>query len=284
MSHALTQKALPKQAEALMSGRAKVTTYESTGGRTTKKFAQHNLSLIPAIPAGSIIHDNCAGSGTVSRLILEQQRDVKIYATDIDQPFLDSLSEEAAQNSWPIQVSNQRSESTRFDDDFFDYDIANIGVIFWTGAGLDGVKEVYRTLKPGGTALINCWQSITWMLPIMLVHKQFRGDVPFPAPPINWTDGQQLRKIILEAGFREEKLSLERHEVVAVIPESEFRDWTEKTWAYLAGIGGWHQVDEEKWDDEVERLADLLKQQPGTTVEGGNVSMKASQWIAVVQK
>ncbi|KAK7181331.1 hypothetical protein DPSP01_007390 [Paraphaeosphaeria sporulosa] len=284
MSHALSQKALPKQAEALLSGRAKVTTYESTGGKTTAKFAQHNLSLIPPIPAGSIIHDNCTGSGTVSRLILQQQPDVKIYATDIDQPFLDVLSEDAARNSWPVEASNQRSEKTNFADAFFDYDITNIGVIFWTGGGADGVKEVYRTLKPGGTALINCWQSITWMLPIFLVHKQFRGDAAFPAPPVNWTDGQQLRRVILEAGFTEEKLRLERQEVQSVVPAGEFREWVEKTWAYLAGIGGWHEVDAEKWDEEVDRLAEVLKQQPGTTVEGGNVSMKASQWIAVVEK
>lgn len=284
MSHAISQKVLPKQAEALMSGRAKVTTYESTGGKTTHKFAEHNLSLIPAIPTGSVIHDNCTGSGTVSRLILRQQKDVKIHATDIDQVFLDVLSEDATANSWPVSVSNQRSEKTNFDDAFFDYDITNIGVIFWSGAGLDGVKEVFRTLKPGGTALINCWESITWMLPIILTHKQFRGDAPFPAPPINWTDGQQLRKILLEAGFKEETLRMERHEVQAVVSEEELRGWTEKTWAFLAGIGGWHQVDEEKWDEEVDRLAELLKQQPGTTVEGGKVSMKASQWIAVVEK
>lgn len=284
MSHALDQKVLPKQAAALMSGRAKVTTYESTGGLTTQKFAKHNLSLIPAIPAGSIIHDNCAGAGTVSRILLSQQPDVKIFATDIDQPFLDVLTEDAAQNSWPIEVSNQRSERTSFADDFFDYDITNIGVIFWTGAGLDGVKEVHRTLKPGGTALINCWESITWMAPIVLVHKQFRGDAQFPAPPINWSDGQRLRKILLEAGFEEDKLRQERHEVVATIPEADFRDWTEKTWAYLAGIGGWHQVDNEKWDEEVDRLVDVLKQQPGTMIKGGNVSMKASQWVVVVQK
>lgn len=110
MSHALAQKTPPKQAEALLSGRAKVTTYESTGGKTTAKFAQHNLSLIAPIPAGSTVHDNCSGSGTVSRLVLAQQPDVKIYATDIDQPFLDVLSEEAAQKSWPVETSNQRSE------------------------------------------------------------------------------------------------------------------------------------------------------------------------------
>ena len=284
MSHALDQKVLPRQAEALLSGRAKVTTYDSTGGRTTQKFAQHNLSLLPAIPAGSVVHDNCAGAGTVSRILLSQQPDVKIHATDIDQPFLDVLAEDAARNAWPVDVTNQRSESTSFADDFFDYDIANIGVIFWTGGGLDGVKEVYRTLKPGGTALLNCWASITWMAPIMLVHREFRGDARFPAPPINWADGQRLRKILLESGFPEEKLRQERHDVVAVVPEAEFRDWSEKTWAYLAGIGGWHQVDSEKWDEEVDRLVEVLKQQPGTTLEDGNVSMRASQWVAVAQK
>lgn len=284
MAHAIPQKVLPKQAAALLGGRAKVDTYAATGEHTTKKFAEHNFTLIPPIKAGSTIHDNCAGSGTVSRLILAQQPDVKIYATDVDQPFLDVLTDDVAKNNWPITVSNQRSEKTDFANDFFDYDITNIGVIFWTGAGLDGAKEVYRTLKPGGTAIINCWESITWMFPIMLVHKAFRGDAPFPAPPINWTDGQQLKKIILEAGFKEEKLKLERSEALAVIPEGEFRAWSEKTWAYLAGIGGWHEVDAEKWDEEVDKLVEVLKGQPGTTVEGGNVSMKASQWVAVVEK
>jgi SAM-dependent methyltransferase len=284
MSHALTQTPAPKQAEALTNGRTKVNTYEFTGGQTTKKFAQHNLSLIPAIPTGSVIHDNCTGSGIVSRLVLEQQPDVKIYATDIDQPFLDVLSEDAAKNSWPIETSNQRSEKTSFDSEFFDYDITNIGVIFWTGGGADGVKEVYRTLKPGGTALINCWRNITWLLPILMVRKEFRGDPPIPNTSVSWADGQQLKKVILEAGFKEEKLRVESQEVQSVVPEGQFRDWVEKAWAYLGGIGGWHKVDAEKWDEEVDRLAEVLKQQPGTTIEDGNVCMKVGQWIAVVEK
>lgn len=132
--------------------------------------------------------------------------------------------------------------------------------------------------------MINCWQSITWLLPILQVHKQFREGAAFPAPPVSWADGKQLRKVVSEAGFKEEKLRLESQEVQSVVPEGDFRDWAEKTWAYLAGIGGWHEVDSEKWDEEVDRLAEVLKQQPGTTNEGGNVSMKASQWIAVVEK
>lgn len=279
---------LPKQAAALLTGNAKVTTYESTGGKTTAKFAAHNLTLIPPIKPGSTIHDNACGAGTISRLILQNggTADVKIHATDIDQPFLDVLSADAAQHNWPVEVSNQKSEATSFPDAFFDYDIMNIGIIFMSSAGLDATREMHRTLKPGGLAVVNSWKTITWMLPIMLVHRAFRGEAaPFPAPPINWTDGKQLRKILVEAGFEEGKIRLESHEVSSVLEDGEeFRAWVEKTWAYLAGIGGWHAVDGEKWDEEVDMLAELLKKQPSTTVEGGKVTMAASQWVAVAEK
>lgn len=284
---------LPKQCAALLAGKAKVTTYESTGGKTTSKFAAHNLTLIPGgIKPGSTVHDNACGAGTVSRHILLHNNgdgppaDVSIYATDIDQAFLDVLSADAAQHKWPIQVSNQKSENTNFADAFFDYDIMNIGIIFMSSAGLDAAREMHRTLKPGGLAVVNCWRAITWMLPIVLVHKAFRGETaPFPAPPVNWTDGKQLKKVLVEGGFEEGKIRLESHEVSAVLEDgAELRAWAEKTWAYLGGIGGWHAVDEEKWDEEVDMLAALLKKQPGSKVEGGKVTMTASQWVAIAEK
>ena len=89
----------------------------------------------------------------------------------------------------------------------------------------------------------------------------------------------------MEAGFEEGKIRLESHEVSSVLEDGEeFIAWGEKTWAYLAGIGGWHAVDGEKWGEEVDMLAELLKKQPSTTVEGGKVTMTASQWVAVAEK
>ncbi|KAM7211708.1 S-adenosyl-L-methionine-dependent methyltransferase [Rhypophila decipiens] len=261
-------------------------------GKTTSAFAAHNLALIPGgIKPGSTVHDNACGSGTVSRHILHNaspsDNNINIYATDIDQTFLDVLSADAAQHNWPMQISNQKSENTNFSDAFFDYDIMNIAIIFMSSAGLDATREMYRTLKPGGFAVVNCWKAITWLLPIVLVHKAFRcGGGEAKAPPVSWTDGMQLKEVLMEAGFQEDKIRMESHQVRTVVEDGEeLRAWAEKTWAFLGGVfGDWCDGNEEKWDEEVDLLAWLLKTQPGSKVEGGKVIMTASQWVAVAEK
>ncbi|PVI01421.1 hypothetical protein DM02DRAFT_613591 [Periconia macrospinosa] len=289
----ISKNAVPPQALRLITGPAKVTTYESTGGQVTQQFAQHNLGLIPSIGAGSIIHDNASGSGTVTRLILSNpttpKDSVQIQATDIDQPFLDQLSADAASNAWPVTATNQRGESLSFADETFTHSITNIGIIFFTGAGLDGTKEIHRTLKPGGVAIVNCWESVTWQPAIFAVHAHFRSKHPFPAPTTNWKDGKQIRKVMIDAGFAEEKMKVETSEAWAKVGGGEdgFRAWVEKTWAYLAGIAGWFPDDERDWDEEVDMLAKVLRsygEEQGVKVVGDEVWLRASQWVVVAEK
>jgi SAM-dependent methyltransferase len=282
---------VPPQAQALLAGRTKVSTYESTGGEVTAAFAAHNLSLLPPIPAGSVIHDNACGSGTVSRVLLASPptttptpADLQIHATDIDEAFLDVLRADAAQHAWPIAVSSQKSEATSFAADTFDYSITNVALFFTSNAGLDGAREIHRTLKPGGTAVVNCWKQVTWLMPVMAVHKATRPGTPFPTPVVAWHDGQQIQKVMREAGFREEDISLDSSETWAKVPKEELRTWAEKTWSYLGGIGGWSDGDEDKWDEAVDLLTKLLVEQPGTKIEGDEVWMKASQWVVIAKK
>lgn len=275
---------MPKQAKALLDGKNKVSTYEETGGKVTAQFVSHNLTLLPPITSGSTIHDNACGSGTVSRVILSSNRpaNIKIYATDIDQPFLDQLQEDTTENSWPIEVSNQKGENLSFPDNFFDLSITNIGIFFFTSGGLDGSKEIYRTLKPGGTAVVSCWEKITWLMPIMATHTAMRAEKPFPTPSINWADGHQIQKVMLDAGFAKDKMRVEKGDAWA--KTSDLRAWAEKSWAYLAGIGGWHESDEEKWDQAVDMLVEKLKEQDNTKDVDGETWLKAGQWVVVATK
>jgi SAM-dependent methyltransferase len=276
---------LPSQAAALLSGPSKVTTYESTGGAVTAQFASHNLTLIPSIPPNSTIHDNACGSGTVSRAILSLSptpTGIKIHATDIDQVFLDALSSDVTKNTWPISVSNQALQKLDFEDNFFTHSISNIGIIFAPESGLTGAQEIHRTLKPGGTAVVNCWRDITYLPAIFRANVATRPGVAFPQPRLSWADGKQLRKIMVEAGFKEESMRMETSEAWA--KTTDLRGWAEKAWAYVGGLGGWHEGDEERWDEAVDTVVSVIMQQPGTKKVGEEVWMRTSQWVIVATK
>lgn len=277
----------PPQAQALLSGAQKVTTYETTGGLVTAQFAKHNLSLIPPIPHGSVIHDNACGSGTVSRAILslpERPEKITIFATDIDPPFLSALTYSAKTNPWPVDVSNQKSEALSFKDNTLTHSITNMAIFFMSAAGLDGAREIYRTLKPGGIAVVNCWAHVTWLMPIRTVHESIRPGKPFPTPVTAWHDPQHIQQVMKEAGFGKDKIRVETSDAWAVVKRAELREWAEKSWAYLGGIAGWFEGDGEAWDRAVDELVELLLVQPGTVVEGNEVRMKASQWVVVAEK
>jgi ubiquinone/menaquinone biosynthesis C-methylase UbiE len=276
---------IPSRAKALLSGSGKVSVYNATGGAVTAQFASHNLTLIPPIPSGSIIHDNACGDGTVSRAILSSQAptDLTIHATDIDQIFLDTLSSDVKQNAWNIEVSNQKSESLSFPDNYFTHSLTNIGIIFTSNSGLDGAKEIYRTLRPSGTAIVNCWAHVTWLPAFILAHTRTRPNVPFKFPPVQWSDGQQIQKIMKEAGFKEENMKIESSEAWA--KTRDLREWAEKGWAFLGGVaGGWYQGDEERWEEAVDVFVEALLQQEGTKRVGEEVWMRANQWVVVARK
>ncbi|CAO2655147.1 Nn.00g102110.m01.CDS01 [Neocucurbitaria sp. VM-36] len=275
----------PKQALALLQGQGKVDVYEATGGKVTSDFAAHNLTLIPLIPSGSIIHDNACGAGTVSRHILSRTPvpDVKIHATDIDQVFLDALQSDIQKNSWPIEISNQRSEKLSFPDSYFTHSITNIAIFLTSTAGLDAAREIHRTLAPGGTAVVNCWHSLAWLIPIALTGSTTRPGKPaFPTPPIPWNDGVQLQKVMVEAGFKKENMRVETSEAWA--KTSDLRAWAEKSWAFLGGLGGWQEGDEGAWDQAVDFLVERLEGSGETKRVGEEVWMRASQWVVVATK
>ena len=174
-------------------------------------------------------------------------------------------------------------------DELFTHSFTNIGIIFFSSAGLDGARQIYRTLQPGGVAVVNCWKSVAWQPAVFAVHAHFRSKHPFPAPTTNWIDGKHIQDVMRDAGFAPEKMKVESSDAWARVGggEAGFRAWVEKTWAYLAGIAGWFEDDEEKWDEEVDMMVKVLKgfgEEKGVKVEGDEVLLKAAQWVVIAEK
>ncbi|KAH6867740.1 hypothetical protein BKA70DRAFT_1414432 [Coprinopsis sp. MPI-PUGE-AT-0042] len=198
--------------------------------------------------------------------------------------FSPALSSDAEKNGWPIHVSNQRSEALNFADNFFDLSIMNLAIFFSPNQGLDGAKEIYRILKPGGVGLVNCWEYIPWLIPFQSAYELVRAKKIPTGPLAVWHDGQHLQKVMRDAGFKQEDMKMERHEAWLEVKRQDLREWAEKIWAYMAGVAGWVEGDEEKWDQAVDTLTESLLVQPGTEITDDVVKMMGSQWVVVAKK
>ena len=278
----------PSQAARFFSDEQKISTYKTGPGFVTAQFAEHNLTLIPPLPQGGIVHDNACGPGVVTRLLMAKgyPQNLTIHATDIDPVFLAATTAEAQTNSWPVEVSNQRSEALNFADNFFDLSIMNFAIFACPNAGLDGAKEIYRTLKPGGTAVVNCWQDVSWLVPsqVAYAHTQPGKEYLFTKLVETWADGTHLQKVMKDAGFKEENMSVHESNGWATFTRQEMRGWVEKGWAFLGGVGGWAENAEQAWDETIDLFIESLLKQPGTEVDGDNIRARGSQWAVIARK
>jgi len=276
-------KFMPRQALAIVKD--KVGAYERTGGIVTLQFAEACVKLSPSFSADSVVHDNACGSGHVAKQVIATNppSSIKIKATDIDETFVNACQTNAQASGWPVETAVMRSESLDFADDYFTHSIMNIAIFMTTNGGLDAAKEIYRTLKPGGTAVVNCWQSMAWLQPIREVHTLTRPNRPWLLPVISWSDGTQLRKVMEEAGFKSDNIKETTSDAYATT--IDLHDWAETTWAYLGGMPGWAESDEEKWDEAVTLLEKKLREAPGLSVsESGEIRLPARQNIVVATK
>jgi SAM-dependent methyltransferase len=274
----------PPQALRFITGTQKVQTYETTGGIVASQFAAYNLSLIPLLPKNAVVHDNACGTGIVSRLLLADgnPQNITIHATDVDPIFIAAISSTAKEHEWPVQVTNQKLQDLSFSNDFFDLSVTNLAIFF---APEEGTKQIYRTLKPGGTAVVNCWGYVAGVVPAQVTHEKMRPGKPFPIPGIDWSDGTKLQEIMIGAGFNKENMRLEKSEgYVELDGEDALREYVEKTWSFMGGVAGWLANDHETWDDAIDTFIASLRLQPGMEVVGDKYRLKGTQWVVVAKK
>ena len=281
----------PKQAIALDTPNG----YKRTGGLVTSQIARECVALTPPVTSTSVIHDNACGNGQVTSAILTNTSltespapGLKILATDLSPTFLSALRREAEARSWPVETALLRSENlVGIPDANFSHSFNNFGIFMTANGGLDAARETYRTLAPGGVAVLTCWRTISWLRPITAVHQATRPGVSFPRPKFSWNDGTHLCDILREAGFDAERTKITTVEAVAETTTEALRDWAETAWAILGGqpCGGWREGDEEKWDGAVELLVEKLEQAEGVSIaEDGAVKMKYSANVVVATK
>lgn len=256
-------------------------------GNVSEQAIEYILGLIPPFSDGDVIHDNACGYGAVTETImgLVPPATIHIEATDINTQFVQDVAAIADKNSWPVSTAVMPAQELTFPDDNFTHSF-NSFAFHCLGDHDAAARQVYRTLKPGGTAIASIWVSMPHVDALQQAHWRTRGkDGPMPTLlPLEGFQEADLRKSLEAGGFKAGNITCSNKDCYLRVPD--LRRWAQLAWSYLGPLpDGWTQDDEEKWDEAIDDIVDGLQSGDGITQnEQGETVLKMIASVAVASK
>lgn len=207
----------------------------------------------------AVILDNACGTALVAEEIIRHGRKVnkplpRIYAADIK----DNLTALASFKIQQLDVGDRVSvhttpgEKLEFEDDLFTHSITSCGLPFFADADA-GAREIYRTLRSGGTAVITSAAHLSYIETIIVPgHLAARPAEPSFVNPLDprWRDEAAMEKCMRDAGFKN---------VRSLIHTAYYAGETREE-ALETLLGLWWLIKPEWTEEEKGRFADKAKE------------------------
>ncbi|KAF9768662.1 hypothetical protein IL306_013972 [Fusarium sp. DS 682] len=255
---------------------------QQTGKSTYRVFdlAFVDIQANKPITKDSVVHDNAAGPGIATSVIVDKlpaDEVPKILVTDNVPPMVQAAKDSFT--AWP-QIEAKILDSQNLEgipDEHFTHSILNFSV-FTFAEPAKGVKEIYRTLKPGGLAFISCWKRFGVGELIRAAQAIIRPDLPpLKMPHPEFFEPGVLEKTTVEAGFDSSKFKLLEGSIHVSGPELD--DGLKK---FMLGDlmrparAGYTDEEENRWPEAID---EVLKKEVET--HGG---IKFETWVLLAQK
>ncbi|KAL9077983.1 MAG: hypothetical protein Q9157_003107 [Trypethelium eluteriae] len=265
--------------------------YDELVSDCMENLAKMSLTHVASLPDGALFNDNGCGTGAGSAAIVakasELSANVSIMGTDINDEALKVYRQRAADGNWSAEASHMDSNALCFPDCTFTHIIGNALIFVVPNDGVDVMKEMYRTLKPSGVAIINSWAYVPNISPLEAAAKATRPvGTPLPRAGVErWEQGDFLRSIIEQGGFSTDNVKITKGDVQ--ITTSEINRYATMLWSFMGGTTavGWLRTDEENWDKAIETIKQELKKTDGyKELGGGKISLKFVANIAIATK
>ena len=149
--------------------------------------------------------ETAAGTGALTRAIASRlPAYARIVATDLNQPMLDYAARQARHGR--IEWRQADALALPFEDQDFDVVACQFGVMFFPDK-VQGYKEAYRVLKPGGHFFFNVWDRISENEFAETVTEALAALFPHDPPrfmartPHGYHDVERIREELNAAGF-----------------------------------------------------------------------------------
>jgi ubiquinone/menaquinone biosynthesis C-methylase UbiE len=199
--------------------------YESPDPKSRMaKIARELIAMAPAITSSSIIHDNASGPGILASEIVDQflaseggeekEGKPEIHATDISPGMISVLQAKERLTKFGIKSEVMDSCSLSFPDEKFTHSLTNMGIFLFPSPE-KGAREIYRTLKFAGTAVVTSVGKVGWVEVVQAAQKTVRPDVSeengelwFGPLDKAWITKGKLVEVLVEGGFSAEKIEV----------------------------------------------------------------------------
>lgn len=198
--------------------------YEESTGGCTRELAVKLLDLpqLSTLSAPGVhLLDNACGTGIVAdelakRCAVNGAAFPSVSAVDAAQNMVDLAQRkfEGTEHAETIKFQQMPGEKLDFPDNTFSHSITNLGILFFAD-GDAGAREIYRTLKPGGVAVVTSWAGLSYLDKVIRpAQKAVRPDAPTYKLPIpdTWFSVSHAQETFKKAGFKNvETLEMEPH-------------------------------------------------------------------------
>lgn len=168
------------------------------------------VKLAPAITATSIILDNASGPGVIAGAILKlhdtPSTQPKIYAADISPGMIAELQKK----NWSgVDAAVMDAQNLTYLDDKFSHTFMSMGIYLLPDAE-KGAAEMYRTLQPGGTAVVTSLKTISWVEIFQGVQREVKPEAALWKGPLpeEWYTAEKLKDVLQGGGFKAENIDI----------------------------------------------------------------------------
>jgi len=237
-------------------------------------FEPYATDLAGRIAAGKPhdVLETAAGTGVLTRALAARlSPDVRITATDLNQPMLDKAT---ARQSDPRRVTWRQADALAlpFPDRSFDVVACQFGVMFFPDK-VQGYREARRVLRPDGTFWFAVWDEIATSEFADVVTETLAAMFPQDPPrfmartPHGYCDTDLIRKQLNEAGFSNVSIEAIDHRSKAPSPR-------EPAVAYCQGTPLRNEIearDKSRVEEATDKAAAAIASRFGTGAVDGRI-------------